>query len=657
MDFGALIKKPNNFPSSFKIEEDSLAEIDENALVLREINRKRERSKLLDVNSKLLLAKTGKKKDTKEVEFTDQYFEKIKFKQKSKAGKKWNEKTIKKLIFMVLIMNVGMTIFDSSLYLSSEDVWDVDIMVLGDLIDKNALNQNNISPFMSDLMARYKDKDTPFASISISTMYSYSKENLDMKAYRISEMGEAKYRESVEIQFLIDITSRKFYDNLFQLLSMVFIVATLIAAYIFSSKDSQIFISEPVSQMANIFNSVLMDPLDVVFNPFYLGAKPDRNMFEKLEQEYSMIGNMTSHLALWLSYCYGKKMVPLITNRFIMCQPTPLTAMVGDKYCAYFSIIEVQNLLDNLEPNEEDTFDFVQMMADVVYRTTDLYNGGTIYLNEGKFFLIWKLRNVNREANFKQVSRDSSETASVIITTNLKILFGLAYRHRLYDVDFKHNGLARATIHCGVLYESIVGSPFHKIDVHYFGLDLNALHVFHDMSNKYKTSMLLTEHVFAIIPECMKVKCRKIDVIKFPFYPQPLDIHTIDLRLDEVEATTEDKLREENLPTYKKRLAHAHIKDYIDDKLIKGAKNSLFLEDPDLEGLLSRNFEFRKNFRNSIDFYILGAWDSAKPFLEKAMSLEPEDGPSKFLWQFMQQHNFEKPASWRGFRVSSKILK
>ena len=652
-------KKGSGFPSTFKQEEESIARVDPSSLVLRDIARRKERANISRISAKQEIEEISKLKDAKDLSLqtTDKYFEKIKFKQKSKAGKKWNERSIKKLIFMVLIMNIGMTIFDSSLYISSDDVWDVDVEVVGQLIQSNALTKDNIQKYMEAMMGRYSQNSISFVSMNITSIYSYLNADLDLSRYRVSEMSQADFNGDLKISFLVDIKTNKFFDSLFQLLSMIFIVATLIAAYIFSSKDSQIFISEPVSQLASIFNSVLMNPLDIVFNPYYLSSEPERDMFSKLEQEYAMIGNKTSQIALWLSYCYGKSKVPLITNRFIMCHPSPLTKMVGDKYCAYFSIIEISDFLDNLEPMEENTFELIQLLTDIVYRTTDLYNGGTTYLAEGKFFLIWKLKHTKRELNFESVARDSSETASVIITTNLKILFGLAYNYKLYDMPFKNNSLARGTIHCGLLYESIVGSPFHKIDVQYFGLDLNALHVFHDMANRYKTSLLLTEHVFAIIPECMKVKCRKIDVIKFPFYPQPLDIHTIDLRLDLVEVTEQDRHREELSQTYKKRLAHSSIKDYIDDKLIKGAKNSLFLEDPDLEGLLSRNFEFRKNFRNSIDFYILGAWDSAKPFLEKALALEPEDGPSKFLWQFMATHNFEKPTSWRGFRISSKILK
>lgn len=647
-------KNKAKMPSTFKQDSDLLLDVDLNSLITREILRRQERYEM-DINREKLANTT--RKDFIE-QTTDSYFQKIEFKNKSKAGKKWNESTLKKLIFLVLVMNLGMTISDSSLYLSDRDVWDVDVESIGILVSKGVLNSSNIESYMNNLFKNYNNKDITFVTVEIPPIYSFKNASIDISKFRVSETSLALYEEpGQKYMLLMDSKETKFFESLFQLLSMVFIVSTLIAAYIFSSKDSKIFISDPVRKLATVWNVLLMNPLDIVFNPFYLQKAPERDMFISLENEYRIIGNKLSQLSLWMSYCYGRKMVPLVTNRLIMCHPEDFCEMVGDKYCAYFCLLQISNYLDDLDPEEEDASEYIQLISEIVYRTTDQYNGGTSYLNEGRFFLIWKLKAIDRDANFKQISRDSSETASVIISTNLKILYGLAYTYKLMDIPFKANNLARGSIHCGVLYESIVGSPHYKIDVQYFGLDLNALHVFHDMANKYKTSLLLTHQVFNIIPECMKVKCRKIDIIKFPFYQNPIDIYTIDLRLDEVTVSEEDRCRVMLGGDYQKRLAHAYIKDFIEDKLIKGAKNILFLEDPDLDSLISRNFEFRKNFRNSVDFYILGAWDSAKPFLEKAIALEPEDGPSKFLWDFMSEHNFEKPATWRGFRICSKTVK
>ena len=122
----------------------------------------------------------------------------------------------------------------------------------------------------------------------------------------------------------------------------------------------------------------------------------------------------------------------------------------------------------------------------------------------------------------------------MIITTNLKIIYGITYGLKLRNKKFKENKVATTTLHCGIVYEGLVGSQQHKIDVQYFGLDLNALHCFHDVANAYGTNLLLTEMIYVNIPECMKVKCRKIDIIKFPFYPNPIDIYAIDLRLANV---------------------------------------------------------------------------------------------------------------------------
>ena len=51
---------------------------------------------------------------------------------------------------------------------------------------------------------------------------------------------------------------------------MLFIVTVLVLAYICSSKDSTIFISQPMHRIANILNNILLDPVDIIFNPYYL---------------------------------------------------------------------------------------------------------------------------------------------------------------------------------------------------------------------------------------------------------------------------------------------------------------------------------------------------------------------------------------------------
>lgn len=57
------------------------------------------------------------------------------------------------------------------------------------------------------------------------------------------------------------------------------------------------------------------------------------------------------------------------------------------------------------------------------------------------------------------------------------------------------------------------------------------------------------------------------------------------------------------------------MKAIIIKRLSKGAKNSLFLADLEIQKLFMLENEFKRNYRKGFDFYRLGAWSAAKEFL------------------------------------------
>jgi hypothetical protein len=541
---------------------------------------------------------------------------------------------------------------DSSYYMTSTTVYTTDIQMIGALHNAKVSTQV-ITSCVEALKNRYTEQGLLVASMVISGIYNFSDPKFNVSLLRSSEISKVSFDaedSNIEISMVLDLRVTKFYESLFSLLSMIFLVSILVVAYVSSANDSKIFITDPMNKLAAVFNNLVINPLDIIFNPFYMNKQNDRSFFVELEEEHRQIGDKLTQIIPWMGYAFGKKMVPHVISKLVLGNPGSMAQIEGDKYCAFFSVIQIKDLLERVEFSDPRSHDLVQVLSEIVFRTADQYNAGCTYLADGKFFLIWKLKSAKKEFTFQELSRESSETASVIITTNLKILYGLAYKLKLRDMEVNDRNTAQVTIHCGNVSECIIGTH-HKMDVHYFGLDLNAMHCFHDMARLYRTNLLLTDFIYNIIPECMKVKCRKIDVIKFPFHNDPIDIYTIDIRLKEIEVTADDIFRSPLSSIQDKILAHMQIKDDVDERLIKGAKNSLFLEDPDLDIMVARNYEFRKHFRNGIDFYVLGAWDSAKKYLEEAKKLIPDDGPTNFLCTYMAKSNYSRPKNWRGFRT------
>ena len=113
----------------------------------------------------------------------------------------------------------------------------------------------------------------------------------------------------------------------------------------------------------------------------------------------------------------------------------------------------------------------------------------------------------------------------------------------------------------------------------------------------------------------------------------------------------------DEMTVYEKRMVHSALKDRILVKLEQGAKNSFFLEDEIIKKMFRRNLEFRRYFRNAVNFYKLGAWDSAIEAFEVCLRMKPRDGPTLSVLRFMNKYGFEKPKNWRGYRrLSSKAV-
>lgn len=61
---------------------------------------------------------------------------------------------------------------------------------------------------------------------------------------------------------------------------------------------------------------------------------------------------------------------------------------------------------------------------------------------------------------------------------------------------------------------------------------------------------------------------------------------------------------------------------------------------------------FRAEFESGFESYIAGDWAKALSYLEVALNLKPEDGPTIRLMEFMKENMVDgrAPLSWRNYR-------
>ncbi len=612
----------------------------------------------------------------------DTLIDKVEIPKKSVAGMKWFENSLKKTIALYLVMNAVIMFFSSDYYIETKSggLGNTSFIhaVASSGIDESTFNQT-----LTYIMAEQRKNGAPVLSITIS------KKGVDNRFYH--NQTELDQMRNSELQFNIiedgDVTvklienyyDRSFWESVIQIFSLIFACLVLFFSYFSGSKDSEIYLTGPFKLIFKNMNTSIRNPIDYLSNPYYL--KPSLksiDAFSKLEEEYSTIGSFVLRYSQYLSYSLGSKQANIVVDRLLIKQPKSLTAVLGEVYHAYIVMIQLSQTMCDIDIYDDRMVSFIQKTQEIVQRTTDKFNGASSCLFDGKFVLVWRLNSDNYKSNFITGNRNSSEAAAMCVTSILKIIAKLGRLKRFYRVkkllgtkawghsqdnvavaaeeEPEAENLANCIVHCGKIYEHIIGGC-QKIDVCYLGPDIAYIDRLHNMSILYNVPIMMTETVYNFMADSIKKQCRMIDVIKLKNAEKQMNLYSLDVnpncdREDTEHQDSEDNIKYDviNEDTSEYRFFHSRIKEKILERLIKGAKNSIYFEDPDIQSLFKKKPEFKRACRKAIDFYTLGAWDMAKNELDTALRYEPEDGACWFLLKYLEMYDFKKPEHWRGYR-------
>ena len=629
------------------------------------------------------LATANRKKYMRMYPVKEEEIERINIPKKSQAGMKWFENSLKKVIAVYLVMNAVILFFSSDYYMETKSGGYGNANFLKYLIMSGS-DQTTINKTVDYIIEQQRTRGRPV--INLETIVNETRTNYfsDNTALDIFRNSEVKYyilkEESVTVRMVENDYDASYWDSFIQIFSLVFACLVLFFSYFAGSKDSEIFLTKPFRSIFYSLNRAIRNPIDYLINPYYL--KPSRNFsqpFENLEGEYALLGNFVLMYSQYLSYAIGSKQCNLVVDRLLVKSPKSLSSVVGDVYNAYIVMIQLPFSMKDVDLFDDRMVSFIAMTQEIIQRTADKFNGASSCLFDGKFVLVWRLNSDNYKSNFEVGNRNSSEAAAMCVTCVLKIIAKLGRLKSLYQIDklLRKKNLGKSSktvvideveyeteqpensvnciVHCGKIYEHIIGGSL-KIDVCYLGPDIAYIDRLHNMSILYDVPIMMTEPVYNFMADSIKKQCRMIDVIKLKNDDKSMSLYSLDVnyhiedKAGSGESSDNIKFEMEKESFGEFRLFHSRIKEKILERLIKGAKNSIYFEDPDIQSLFKKKPEFKRACRKAIDFYTLGAWDMAKNELEIAMRCEPEDGACWFLLKYIEEFDYKKPEFWRGFR-------
>ena len=456
------------------------------------------------------------------------------FPKKSQAVRIWNERKLKKLIIIVLTMMVVLTLMNADVYTTTHQFSESILTDIGKVYDA-AADKSSVKPFINDIMYNLEEKEYYLVKLKFSDGFMDVNDEGRLDLLRNSELKIASYSSSyVSIEMILDSSKHEFYQTLASLLKLIYITLVLLIFYYLYTKDSEDLVMTPLYKIARVINNLSKRPLNPNINGFYLRRGYVDNIFSEEEKEYQEICAGICRLSIFLSMAYGSKNLSLVSKNLLM-KPGPMSyetvAEVKAKKCfAYFCFLEFTRFEDEMDFGSRDILVYLNHVTDIVYRTADRYKGSAEFdFRRNQFVIVWRLKSVSYKDNFVKVNRNSSETASLAITTILKILIKI---HRLkyskksviremkvFSEKEKHvrrnySNYCNVTVSAGKVFQAFTGSVY-KMGVMHYSREITKTRRIHALHKKYKTAFLVTSVVYDILPECIRAHCRKINVLKY----------------------------------------------------------------------------------------------------------------------------------------------
>lgn len=198
-----------------------------------------------------------------------QFIFKNKVEAKGNIRKTISYRNVGTIACTVLMANLGLNIFVSSLFLTTSSVCGNDVVSLEAMITANLQDPStprsdlvkHIEAFYQNTVTKYKKADLEILQFSVGTMYNYTRGTVDQ--YREEEVTycTASFTDTSEelgefegkIEILLDNQTQAFVGSLLNILRSIFIVISLLYNVVMTNVDIKKIIMDPIE---NIFIEV-----------------------------------------------------------------------------------------------------------------------------------------------------------------------------------------------------------------------------------------------------------------------------------------------------------------------------------------------------------------------------------------------------------------
>lgn len=191
--------------------------------------------------------------------------------KKSEAVKIWNDRTIKKLIFLVLIMNGAMTMLAADFYSTDIDGFKTDIQDMGLLYDSTIIGDTKKQNIRDAMIERWEGKGLDILKFDFSDGWYNFLNATELARKRNSFISHGRYSgNNVDIHLIVTNKNTIFWTNFLNFVGLVSIIFNVMISYYFFTKGADSLVLSPLNSIVRVINTILKRPLDPNINSWYL---------------------------------------------------------------------------------------------------------------------------------------------------------------------------------------------------------------------------------------------------------------------------------------------------------------------------------------------------------------------------------------------------
>lgn len=529
--------------------------------------------------------------------------------------------------------------------------------------------------------------DTPLYIINatINGTLIYINDTASIYDYRSNEVSVSSSADDIIIYHSTLYENR--LSGLLNIFKTLYIMGIIVIGALVFESDSKALVLDPLEIMIEIVEIVEEDPI-IAKNAEALktGIKNQMVTMSKVKHhdkglkreinadryEIKMIENSIVKISSLLAICFGEAGGDIIRQN--LEKGKDFNPMVGGrKKQAIFGFCDIRQFPFVNDALKERTMIFVNQISEIVHSSVDRFAGATNKNIGDAFLSAWRFRIVDiiegkkycrelNDRNNKEAQLIADQSVLAFLQVIIKINSDPDILEYKNDQDIlNHSHLKNYKVkmgfglHLGWAIEGAIGSTY-KIDASYLSPNVNISARLEGATKQYGVYILISGEVYDICSEQIQGLCRLIDVVAVKGSIKPIRLYTIDVNIsnlgvNSVKKDTSAKKRYDKLMKIKELM--------IVESTKHGGIVSFMLSSKSFKKLLNiqRNSKFLPTFNQGIKYYLNGDWENAGSFLSQCLQFDPEDGPSKTIYSYIQSFNFKAELKgegrWEGFRALS----